>query len=41
MTPLGYYSEIGLVYLTYPVFAVMAARMSLLADTKKEAEVKQ
>jgi hypothetical protein len=28
MTPLGYYSEIGLVYLTFPIFAVMAARMS-------------
>jgi hypothetical protein len=27
MTPLAYYSEIGLVYLTYPVFAVMAARL--------------
>jgi hypothetical protein len=28
MTPLGYYSEIGLVYLTFPIFAVMAARMA-------------
>ncbi len=28
MTPLGYYTEIGLVYLTYPMFAVMAARMA-------------
>jgi hypothetical protein len=28
MTPLGYYSEIGLVYLTYPVFAILAARMA-------------
>ena len=28
MTPIGYYSEIGLVYLTYPIFAVMAARMA-------------
>ena len=28
MTALGYYSEIGLVYLTYPVFAVMAARIA-------------
>ena len=28
MTPLGYYSEIGLVYLTYPVFAMMAARLA-------------
>jgi hypothetical protein len=28
MTPLGYYSEIGLVYLTYPVFAILAARMT-------------
>lgn len=27
MTPLGYYSEIGLVYLTYPAFAILAARM--------------
>ena len=27
MTPLGYYSEIGLVYLTYPIFAAMAARL--------------
>lgn len=28
MTPLGYYSEIGLVYLTYPIFAVLAARLA-------------
>jgi len=28
MTPLGYYSEIGLVYLTFPVFALLAARMA-------------
>lgn len=28
MTPIGYYSEIGLVYLTYPVFAMMAARLA-------------
>ncbi|MGA2754092.1 MAG: hypothetical protein ABSE53_10000 [Terracidiphilus sp.] len=28
MTPLGYYSEIGLVYLTYPVFAILAARLA-------------
>ena len=28
MTTIGYYSEIGLVYLTYPIFAVMAARMA-------------
>jgi len=28
MTPLGYYSEIGLVYLTFPVFAILAARMT-------------
>jgi hypothetical protein len=28
MTPLGYYSEIGLVYLTYPVFAILAARIA-------------
>jgi hypothetical protein len=27
MTPLTYYSEIGLVYLTFPVFAVLAARL--------------
>lgn len=27
MTPLAYYSEIGLVYLTFPIFAVMAARL--------------
>jgi hypothetical protein len=27
MTPLGYYSEIGLVYLTFPVFAILAARL--------------
>lgn len=27
MTALTYYSEIGLVYLTYPVFALMAARV--------------
>jgi hypothetical protein len=25
MTPLGYYSEIGLVYLTFPMFALLAA----------------
>jgi len=29
MTPLAYYSEIGLVYLTFPIFAVMAARLHL------------
>jgi hypothetical protein len=40
MNPLGYYSEIGLVYLTFPMFAVLAARLCLLADTRKEAEVK-
>ncbi len=28
MTPLAYYSKIGLVYLTYPIFAVMAARLA-------------
>jgi hypothetical protein len=28
MTPLGYSSEIGLVYLTFPIFAVMAARLA-------------
>jgi uncharacterized membrane protein YvlD (DUF360 family) len=28
MTALGYYSEIGLVYLTYPVFAILAARLA-------------
>jgi hypothetical protein len=28
MTPLGYYSEIGLVYLTFPVFAMLAARVA-------------
>jgi len=28
MTALGYYSEIGLVYLTFPVFATMAARLA-------------
>jgi hypothetical protein len=27
MTALAYYSEIGLVYLTFPIFAVMAARL--------------
>jgi hypothetical protein len=40
MAPLSYYSEIGLVYLTFPMFAVLAARLCLLADTRKEAEVK-
>ena len=25
MTPLGYYSEIGLVYLTFPLFSMLAA----------------
>jgi hypothetical protein len=28
MTPLGYYSEIGLVYLTFPIFALLAARLA-------------
>ena len=28
MTPLAYYSEIGLVYLTYPIFAMLAARLA-------------
>ncbi len=28
MTPLGYYSEIGLVYLTFPIFAVLAAQLA-------------
>ena len=28
MTALGYYSEIGLVYLTFPIFAMMAARLA-------------
>jgi len=28
MTVLNYYSEIGLVYLTFPIFAVIAARMA-------------
>jgi len=28
MSPLAYYSEIGLVYLTYPIFAVLAARLA-------------
>ncbi len=28
MTPLGYYSEIGLVYLTYPIFSLLAARLA-------------
>jgi len=28
MTPLAYYSEIGLVYLTFPVFALLAARLA-------------
>jgi len=28
MTAAGYYSEIGLVYLTYPIIAVLAARMA-------------
>jgi uncharacterized membrane protein len=27
MTPLAYYSEIGLVNLTFPIFAMMAARL--------------
>jgi len=30
MTALGYYSEIGLVYLTFPVFALLAARVAKL-----------
>jgi hypothetical protein len=41
MTPLGYYSEIGLVYLTFPVLAILAARLGLLVDTRKEPEVKR
>jgi hypothetical protein len=28
MTALGYYSEIGLVYLTFPVFACLSARLA-------------
>jgi hypothetical protein len=28
MTPLASYSEIGLVYLTFPVFGLMAARLA-------------
>ncbi len=28
MTAYGYYSEIGLVYLTFPVYALMAARLA-------------
>ena len=28
MTPIGYYSEIGLVYLTFPMFAILAARLA-------------
>jgi uncharacterized membrane protein len=28
MTALGYYSEIGLVYLTFPVFAFLSARLT-------------
>lgn len=28
MTPLAYYSEIGLVYLTFPLFAVLAAPLA-------------
>lgn len=28
MSPLGYYSEIGLVYLTFPIFALLAARLA-------------
>lgn len=27
MTPLAYYSEIGIVYLTFPVFGLLAARL--------------
>ena len=28
MTPLAYYSEIGLTYLTFPLFAVLSARLA-------------
>jgi len=28
MTAAGYYSEIGLVYLTFPIFALLAARLA-------------
>ncbi len=28
MTPLGYYSEIGVVYLTFPVFSILAVRLA-------------
>jgi len=31
MTALGYYSEIGLVYLTFPAFGLMAARLARVA----------
>ena len=27
-TPQAYYSEIGLVYLTYPIFGLLATRMA-------------
>lgn len=39
MTALGYYSEIGLVYLTYPLFALLAARMGMLNRAEKGPEV--
>jgi hypothetical protein len=40
MTPLGYYSEIGLVYLTYPILAVLAACFRGLTGPGKEEEAK-
>jgi len=40
MTPLSYYSEIGLVYLTFPIFAMLAARLSLSTGKKNGPEVK-
>jgi uncharacterized membrane protein YpjA len=41
MTPLDYYSEIGIVYLTFPVFAILAARLCLSTGKRKESEVKR
>jgi uncharacterized membrane protein YpjA len=35
MSPLGYYSEIGLVYLTFPAFAVFSALLAGSKCTKK------
>ncbi|MGA2570773.1 MAG: hypothetical protein ABSF23_09655 [Terracidiphilus sp.] len=41
MTPLDYYSEIGLVYLTYPILAVLATSFRALAEPPEERAVER